>query len=399
MSALNYRLITGRRLKNVYFELPIKGTTWLVEGGKTYVFYYYLRHRTSHEAGFNAYLRTTYGTTYGTTAEPANSDANATLVSEGNWDANKVWTRNLAVFTPSEPTTVNACFRWLSSNYDLDEFFLAEIVEEGSTYTLSDLVSFSAPAEDLETPVSYVRNFSAKGVNADTNHGWQTICLPFDVDEIIYEGRSLFANEDFWLYEITGNGFAAAEEGIKAHTPYLIAMPNDASEYEAGFNVSGNVTFIGSTLKTGDVAERTVTKEAPASSYRIVVDYQAVHGDTFYGIRDNSSGNQSVFVKGTDYGAFWAYAKAITEGNFESFSIFDDKVTSVRSHFADPENPVCLVAVKGGVELTVEKSQYIQVCTLGGQLVKTMCIPAGTTKIALPAGAYIVAGQKIRVTF
>lgn len=56
-----------------------------------------------------------------------------------------------------------------------------------------------------------------------------------------------------------------------------------------------------------------------------------------------------------------------------------------------------VVAVPGGVMVTSDKDAVIAVYTPAGALVKTVAVAAGETVVALPAGFYIVNGQKVAV--
>jgi hypothetical protein len=82
--------------------------------------------------------------------------------------------------------------------------------------------------------------------------GWDTIALPFDVQKIIHKSNVElvpFANwkssdikRPFWLMQLTNSGWKMAES-IKANTPYIISMPNNP-EYKSEFRMNGNVAFL-----------------------------------------------------------------------------------------------------------------------------------------------------------
>lgn len=87
--------------------------------------------------------------------------------------------------------------------------------------------------------------------------GWETLVLPFDVSSILTQtGVDLVPHTawtygsnqcPFWLYSLSENGWKA-ETAIKANTPYLISMPNN-EQYNAMYNVAGNITFVGSNVE------------------------------------------------------------------------------------------------------------------------------------------------------
>lgn len=59
--------------------------------------------------------------------------------------------------------------------------------------------------------------------------------------------------------------------------------------------------------------------------------------------------------------------------------------------------PTDVKAIDGGILVTADKDAVIAVYTPAGALVKTVAVAAGETVVALPAGLYIVNGQKVAV--
>ena len=56
--------------------------------------------------------------------------------------------------------------------------------------------------------------------------------------------------------------------------------------------------------------------------------------------------------------------------------------------------------VKGGnntINITADKSQKVNIYTVGGALVKTTTVESGSTSIPVSAGMYIVNGKKVVV--
>ena len=88
------------------------------------------------------------------------------------------------------------------------------------------------------------------------SRGWETISLPFDVQNISHKTKGDIvpfarwnggdAVKPFWLYELTGIGFVEASN-IKANTPYIISMPNNG-RYDSQWQLSGTVTFSASNV-------------------------------------------------------------------------------------------------------------------------------------------------------
>ncbi|MCM1517139.1 MAG: hypothetical protein NC117_00660 [Pseudoflavonifractor sp.] len=56
-----------------------------------------------------------------------------------------------------------------------------------------------------------------------------------------------------------------------------------------------------------------------------------------------------------------------------------------------------VAGVDGGVKVVADKDAAVSVFTISGAMVKSLSVPAGETTIALPAGIYIVNGQKVAV--
>ena len=90
-----------------------------------------------------------------------------------------------------------------------------------------------------------------------TCQGWETIVLPFDVSTILNATaqelvpykvwNSNSSQRLFWLHSLTEEGWKEAES-IKANTPYIISMPNNEN-YDATYNQSGNIQFIGNNVQ------------------------------------------------------------------------------------------------------------------------------------------------------
>ncbi len=146
------------------------GTTWGVEAGKTYVFYYYMKNLVNANAATSEddgkYLKTSWGAT------ASNTDDGATfIISKANWDANNAWTRNLAVFTATENTTVNTCFRWLNSQFAFDEFFLAEVVESFISVDADNIMTISGNPSLSEINSQLTTNITAVNFENSTLAG------------------------------------------------------------------------------------------------------------------------------------------------------------------------------------------------------------------------------------
>ena len=124
-----------------------------------------------------------------------------------------------------------------------------------TSITLTDTESggnFYCPKRFYAEQISYTHQYSQPTASGETRtQGWETLSLPFDVQNITHEKNGALApfakGEDvtkfkpFWLYKLEDTGFMRAAE-IQAYTPYIISMPNNAS-YADDYNLVGRVTF------------------------------------------------------------------------------------------------------------------------------------------------------------
>ena len=117
------------------------------------------------------------------------------------------------------------------------------------TETASDN-DFCCPQEFTAQHISYAHNY-AMTTGIGESRGWESIVLPFDVQQISHQSKGEivpFKNwksgdlrKPFWLYELDSNGFTPAGS-IIANTPYIISMPNNEA-YANEFLLAGTVTF------------------------------------------------------------------------------------------------------------------------------------------------------------
>lgn len=139
------------------------------------------------------------------------------------------------------------------------------------------------------------------------SRGWEGIALPFDVQVITHWTKGEITpfgatdnNSHFWLRSLSPNGLTRATS-IKAYTPYIISMPNNAA-YTTNSNLNGIINF---------EAYNTVIPATPVNAdmsvtsgiYTMVPTYQAIaQGDSIYAINiGQARGNYaegSVFEQG-----------------------------------------------------------------------------------------------------
>ena len=116
--------------------------------------------------------------------------------------------------------------------------------------------SFYCPKAFTAKSIVYEHHYSMKS-GYHTCQGWETLVLPYDATRIVrqsetelvpYEAWTMGSSQrPFWLYSLTEIGWKA-ETSIAANTPYIISMPNNEN-YEANYNISGSIQFIGTNVQ------------------------------------------------------------------------------------------------------------------------------------------------------
>jgi len=253
--------------------------------------------------------------------------------------------------------------------------------------------NFYCPQEFTADKITYEHNYSMKtGVN--TCQGWETIALPFDVS-VVYNDLgtelvpySLWKLGDnkrpFWLYSLNDNGWGA-ESAIKADTPYIISMPNN-DNYDATYNLSGNIVFSASNVKVQASDNLTSRKYG---NRELVPNYQNKENNTeIFALNVNNLWDKytetdplegSTFIRNLrQVRPFEAYMTIQGKNTTRSISIFgDDDVTGI----------VNLPMINNG------KNGNIKVYTLSGVLVKQGTDESVTE--GLPKGIYIINNKKV----
>lgn len=137
---------------------------------------------------------------------------------------------------------------------------------------LTDGFPFFTPHDFTATTIRYERLFE-KGNQQGVGGGWQTIVLPFDVQTVTADGKSLkwFANAyddaDFWVFRFTGDNDNTAlfdfndENKMSATTPYIVAVPNQSW---AGSNSSlegKSLAFCAENVLVSSAAPKTIESD------------------------------------------------------------------------------------------------------------------------------------------
>lgn len=272
----------------------------------------------------------------------------------------------------------------------------------------------------------YSRRFTqTSGIG--TARGWETIVLPFDVNKFTYTGYNSDSGENialapfgsealqtegtrpFWLYEMTTEGPQRATT-LKAHTPYLICMPNNG-KYPNSSNIYGNVNFIGEDETNGVLISETEGKltTAQGQEYNLVPTYETVpKSESVYALNIGSWYDEhqegSVFIKNyQDVNPFYAYATPTSTASAAKapkyFSIGGGGATGIEEQLLmTPEQLTRVYSTDGIIYIHCSKAQIISIYDVNGRTVYTLKATEGDNEVhTLPDGTYFLEGQKVIV--
>ena len=125
------------------------------------------------------------------------------------------------------------------------------VADSITLYDAWALNDFYCPEPFVANRISYTHHYGQTS-GLGQAHGWESIALPFDVQDITHETQGELtpmarfdandaAARPFWLAALGEEGWHEVE-GIQANTPYIICMPNNAA-YSPQYNLNGYVTF------------------------------------------------------------------------------------------------------------------------------------------------------------
>ncbi len=238
------------------------------------------------------------------------------------------------------------------------------IVENGSASSIvltDDGGGFWCPQEFTAQRISYSHAYSqTTGINDCS--GWETIVLPFDVQNITHEKAGKIAPFEakdasarpFWLGELTTSGFRKAAE-IKANTPYIISMPN-SEEYGDSYILKGEVTFEAFNMMVPVTEVKTVSKGTHVFTpcFDVVDASSSVYAINKYD-QSNSYPEGSAFIPNySDVKPFEAYIAVPSSGVAPRYiPIRDDDETGIM----ELQNDEIMELQNGTYDLTGRKVQ------------------------------------------
>ncbi len=117
------------------------------------------------------------------------------------------------------------------------------------TITLVDGKPYNSPYDYTAKTISFAKNFT-KQTAIGKSGGWESMVVPFDVEQISFEGKNITpfgaynSGENLlcWLAEMNGSGEFEMVSSIRADRPLLVAMPN-SEEYDSSYIIAGDVVF------------------------------------------------------------------------------------------------------------------------------------------------------------
>ncbi len=276
-----------------------------------------------------------------------------------------------------------------SSQYAPSSIKNVVVGNTANSITLTDASSgnnFYCPREFTAKQISYSHSYGmTTGINEA--RGWESIALPFDVEAITHSSKGNLVpfsrwqegsnDKPFWLCELGSSGFVATNS-IKANTPYIISMPNNA-EYKDEYRVAGTITFSSTdvkvksseSLENGSYSDRTFVPN--------FINQDANSGFYVLNAVNNYSANSSGYAEGSRFvrnlraiHPFEAYIASANNAK-ELFPIFEDTPTWIQ---------------------LIKNSKLImdRVYNLSGQQVK---IEGDHNYGSLKKGVYIVNGKKV----
>ncbi len=271
---------------------------------------------------------------------------------------------------------------------------------------LSNNAPFHCPREFTARQISYRKAFRLQtGLNGECA-GWETIVLPFDVQNISHATKGVLtpfadfasggSSKPFWLYSYSENGFVKASS-IKANIPYLIAMPHNSS-YSSSYDLSGSVTFSATNTKvltsySINVADNEYEFYPSSQGKTFIPSYYYYPAYPQYFVLNRTEYKD---ITGTIYPAGSKFFESLFQCSpFEAFFFMEDANVKgfIDIEFADDQE----TSVNGWINAE-NTHQSQDVFTISGQKVKSMLTDEhGIHNSQLPKGIYIIRGKKIMV--
>lgn len=275
------------------------------------------------------------------------------------------------------------------------------LVEDGKSgaVKLNDRYPFYCPRAFTAESISYSRSFT-QNTGLGTSAGWETIALPFDVQQIAHPTKGVIApfgtaaSANFWLAAPSAKGFVQASE-IQANKPYIIAMPNNKEYGE--FSLSGQITF---SAENCTVHESDEAVSVEGNGYVMTPTFDAVSAnDSVYALNVNTK--YETYVAGSVFAPnkfnlapFSAYLMS-TKGQQAAPYYRVQAAPDVEDEVA----PMVGVTVQGGVVYVTlaEAREVVVYDAVGRKVCAVQCAEGVNAITSLDAGIYVIEKTKVCV--
>ena len=285
-----------------------------------------------------------------------------------------------------------------SANYAPQNIKNVIVGQSAKEIVLSDSENgnnFYCPKEFTTEKISYTHRYSMESGFGSQARGWETIALPFTVSEITHESKgkllpfgawtSTSDAKPFWLCNLSSSGFTRATS-IQANTPYIICMPNNNSEYEDEYNLSGNITFSATNVKVPVSSSVTTAKSNDKTFIPAFCAQEKASGVYALNVNNSYHTEAGGYTEGS---AFVSNLRAVSP--FEAYMTTSEN-NAKRAFFIEFSETTGIDEMpsadnKGGLH---------KVFNLNGQLVKKANSHSelDETLKQLPTGVYIINGKK-----
>lgn len=251
-----------------------------------------------------------------------------------------------AVAFTSEVSNPNLLLYVTAAEYAPSSIKNVVVNDVAASITLTDATEgndFYCPQEFTAQRITY-SHYYGMTTGIHESRGWETIALPFDVEQITHSSKGTlvpFMNwnssgvtKPFWLYEYGAGGFRQAT-AIRANTPYIISMPNN-DQYLAEYRVNGTVTFSAENVKVQKTED---IQMAINGDYTFVPNFMKQDASSIcYALNvnnsivtNNSSTAGSMFVRNSRaVYPFEAYMTTQTSNAKPYIAVFEDVPTGIR---------------------------------------------------------------------
>ncbi len=278
------------------------------------------------------------------------------------------------------------------------------VARQAGTITLDESNDFFVPLNFSAAKISY-QKLPQKG--ADGKNGWETITLPFSVQNVTSAGKTVdwyhgndTEEKDFWVREfkqVVGNEVQFADAGVWVpNVPYIIAVPGN--HWGAQYDMTNKALVFSAT----DVrVEKSTVSACVSDNYEFV----GLTGNP----HKNNAGNASQWLAGMQQGNYYflndagnAFVK-MDNGSSETdwMNYRNQAYFTINNKTIDPPARLNIGTFDpdGILSITTDgQARTVDIYSINGMKVGTATTSYGQMEIGdMPKGIYIVNGKKIVV--